>query len=163
MAAASGSLLGPLQGNELRHFVCISHLAATRDHWMLQPHCSASAEPGLGSGVGREQETKHRTPNPLPLPGRGHAPPLRGLRWSAVSNHLIVPWSLMTQFQDPSAVIKFREDTAIRYFSPGQVSCHTRLLDNCNSVCWVMWREETPKLPLLLSWRRCIKQKTNKQ
>lgn len=52
----------------------------------------------------------------------------------------------MTQFQDPSVVIKFRENTAIRYFSPGQVSCHIRLLDNCNSVCWVMWRGGDSKI-----------------
>lgn len=84
---------------------------------------------------------------------------LRGLRPSAVSNHLIVPWSLMTQFQDPSAVIRFREDTAVRYLSPGQVSCHTfGQLQKCAGSCG---EEETSKLPLQLSWSRCIKQKTN--
>lgn len=50
----------PAPGRKLKPlaFVCIPHLSGARAHWM-QPHCSASAEPGLGSGVGRIQEGKH--------------------------------------------------------------------------------------------------------
>lgn len=135
--------------------ICL-HLAFGRNQSSLDAAATLQrlcrAWTGVRSWEGTGNKASHSSP--LPLPGRGHTPPsshngCRGLK-CPVRNHLIVPWSLMTQFQDPSAVIKFIEDTAIRYFFPGQVSCHTRLgqlqfsvlshvegrrLQNCHFYC----------------------------
>lgn len=67
----------------------------------------------------------------------------------------------MTQFPDPSAVMEFREDAAIRYFPPGQVSCQARLQDICNSVRWVMWRGGDSKIAKFIVLVKMLK--TEKQ
>lgn len=71
--------------------ICLCpHLAGARAHWM-HPYCSASAEQGLGSGVGRKQETKHPTPSPSLYQVEAKMAAGRQGAW-----HLFVPWSLMT-------------------------------------------------------------------
>lgn len=123
-ATASGSLLGQCagQGAQTLEFVCIPHLAGARAHWM-QPHCSTSAESGLGSGVERKQEAKHPTPSPSPLPGRSHTPlssqnSCWGLGHPAVSHHLFMPWCPVTQLPASSAVLRFKRGCS----SPGTFS-----------------------------------------
>lgn len=80
------------------------------DATALQCLCRAWA------GVRSWEETGSKAPHPfsLSLPGRGHTPPpsrrngCRGLGHPAVSNHFLVPWSLMTQVPVPSAVFRIQ-------------------------------------------------------
>lgn len=124
--AASSSLLGRAGSSD--SCICLQPCIWQGPERSLDAtHCRASAEPGLGSGVGRKQEAEHPTPSPslnqvevILHRAANMAAGAWGLQQLASTS--LCPWCPATQFPAPGAVSRFREDAAVPAPSPRATS-----------------------------------------